>query len=420
LFEIGNGASDQNRSNILTILNNNHIGLGTIYPTALLHVADSSVVFTANGDVAATPNDPPVTTVGRRMMWYADKAAFRVGYVSNTNWNKANMGNYSFAAGYDTRAAGLGSIAIGVSSIATGTGALAMGYINNATGNFTTALGYSSTASTNFATSLGYSTQANGVASTATGDNTIAKAVGSFVAGRFNEATDAPNINTPQSTDRIFQLGNGADIFNRSNALTILRSGVVGIGITNPTRALSFAPSLEKKISFYPGATGDVGISVAGNDLRIFSDNSAARISFGYDDYVGGFTARAYVPASGAVAMVVNGQINANGTIYNSDARFKKDIHAITAPLDKITSLNGVLYHYRTNEFPEQGFDNTEQMGLIAQEVERVLPQLVFTNEKGYKSVDYAKIVPLLIEGMKSQQQQIDELKKLVQTLTQR
>lgn len=66
----------------------------TLTPKAGLHVADSSVLFSATGDVAISPSGIPATGPGRRMMWYADKAAFRVGYVggfSDTYWNDNNQ-----------------------------------------------------------------------------------------------------------------------------------------------------------------------------------------------------------------------------------------------------------------------------------------------------------------------------------------
>ena len=77
---------------------------------------------------------------------------------------------------------------------------------------------------------------------------------------------------------------------NLRERLSISDAGNVGIGNISPTRPLSFPPTLEKKISFYPGATGDAGVSVAGNDLRIHSDNANAIVSLGYDNFTNGFT----------------------------------------------------------------------------------------------------------------------------------
>lgn len=191
-------------------------------------------------------------------------------------------------------------------------------------------------------------------------------------------------------------------------------NGRVGIGNNNPTAPLTFAASIEKKITLYPGGTGDVGMSVSGNDFRLYADNVNARVSFGYDDFTLGFISRAYVPATGTVALVVGGQINANGTIYNSDARYKKNIFTLNNALEKVMQLRGVGYEMRKEEFPDKQFSEGAQVGLIAQEVEKVVPEVVVTNADGYKSVDYAKLVPVLIEALKTQQQQRqDDLKRI-------
>jgi hypothetical protein len=186
----------------------------------------------------------------------------------------------------------------------------------------------------------------------------------------------------------------------------------VGIGNQNPTRPLSFPATLGEKILLYPGGLGEVGIGVYGNELRIHSDYDAAKISFGYQDNAGNFTERMWLNNS-------TGVLTVNGTAYPSDMRFKKQISNIQHPLQKILSLNGVEYYMRNSEFPQMHFTTEKQVGLLAQEVEKVLPEAVkVINADGYKGVDYAKLIPLLIEGMKEQQQQIDELKKQVEELT--
>lgn len=69
--------------------------------------------------------------------------------------------------------------------------------------------------------------------------------------------------------------------------------------------------------------------------------------------------------------------------------------------------LNGVTYHWRTDEFPQKNFTDSLQIGVIAQEVEKIYPHLVFTDTDGYKSVDYSKLTPILLEAIKEQQQMI-------------
>ena len=98
-----------------------------------------------------------------------------------------------------------------------------------------------------------------------------------------------------------------------------------------------------------------------------------------------------------------------------SDKRLKKNIISVTGALDKIKKMRGVSYNWI-----DQGKDSAEQIGFIAQEVEEVFPQLVKTNDKGYKSIAYSHMTPILLEAIKEQQQQIDELKKEIEELKKR
>jgi hypothetical protein len=69
-----------------------------------------------------------------------------------------------------------------------------------------------------------------------------------------------------------------------------------------------------------------------------------------------------------------------------------------------------VTYEWKQKEFPDRNFAPGRQIGFIAQEVEKVLPELVSTNASGYKSVAYANVVPVMVEAMKQQQQQMSKL----------
>jgi hypothetical protein len=82
-------------------------------------------------------------------------------------------------------------------------------------------------------------------------------------------------------------------------------TGNVGIGNTNPVRPLTFAATLGRKISLYPGGTGDVGFGVAGNRLQIYSDNSNADVAVGWDNG-GTFNERFAFKPNGALAVVGN------------------------------------------------------------------------------------------------------------------
>jgi hypothetical protein len=159
-----------------------------------------------------------------------------------------------------------------------------------------------------------------------------------------------------------------------------------------------------------------------GNQYEIQADNS--NNWFVYNRNVNAY--RLFINGSGFVgigtnnptqALQVAGNIIASGTITPSDIRYKKNIRPIQSPMEKLQQLNGVTYEYRKEEFPQMGFNDNEQVGLIAQEVEKVFPQLVVTDDKGFKAVDYVKLVPVLIESVKSQQREMDQLLQTIKEM---
>jgi hypothetical protein len=110
------------------------------------------------------------------------------------------------------------------------------------------------------------------------------------------------------------------------------------------------------------------------------------------------------------VKLEVNGRLKTQGINELSDVRYKKDIQTLTNSLANIEKLRGVSYDWKQTEFPEKNFDAKHQIGLIAQELELVFPELVNTDAEGYKSVDYSKLVAVLIEAVKEQQTEISVL----------
>lgn len=107
----------------------------------------------------------------------------------------------------------------------------------------------------------------------------------------------------------------------------------------------------------------------------------------------------------------VNGKIKSSGINETSDGRLKKDVLPIEGALSMVTKLEGVTYNWRTDEFPNLQLEEDLQYGLIAQDVEKVIPELVETDSEGWKSVEYSHFVPVLIEALKEQQALISELK---------
>lgn len=209
------------------VLNAQNVGIGTAAPVARLHVADSTVVFTGPLPLPANPGEPPIGNLVNAMMWYADKAAFRVGYNNQNAWSKDRTGQYSFASGYQSEAAGLIATAVGQSS-ARGTLSLA-GIMGTAEGDQSLALGFFAHAGAQRSMAVGHFVKAKGIEST--------------VLGILNDTT---------VVNSLFEIGNGTSPDFRRNAITILRNGNVGISTISPTEKLH----IEGKIKIADGTQG--------------------------------------------------------------------------------------------------------------------------------------------------------------------
>jgi hypothetical protein len=124
-------------------------------------------------------------------------------------------------------------------------------------------------------------------------------------------------------------------------------------------------------------------------------------------------TTRLQIEADGSTAF--NQSITTTGDViaYYSDSRLKDFHGVIENPLDKVMKLNG--YYFTENEkAKELGFENDRmQVGVSAQEIEEVLPELIKDAPigHGYKTIDYGKITPLLIEAIKELKTEINELR---------
>ena len=119
----------------------------------------------------------------------------------------------------------------------------------------------------------------------------------------------------------------------------------------------------------------------------------------------------------GMDATTTFGRIDAKNDVVafsTSDERLKKYVKNIPNALDKVAQINGVNFQWRkTDEEMKQNIHSFEgkDVGVIAQEVEKILPEVVTTRDNGYKAVKYEKIIPLLIEAIKELQAEVQELK---------
>jgi hypothetical protein len=102
-----------------------------------------------------------------------------------------------------------------------------------------------------------------------------------------------------------------------------------------------------------------------------------------------------------------------------SDRRYKRDITPFGPALGSLTALQPVHYFWRAADFPAQGFGQSQAYGLIAQDVEHILPELVVTGADGFKAVDYSKLPLLTIQAVKELKAENDALKRRTEELEQ-
>ncbi len=119
--------------------------------------------------------------------------------------------------------------------------------------------------------------------------------------------------------------------------------------------------------------------------------------------------------------LTVQGNALVNGTFINSDKRFKRNIRTLPETLSSLAQLRGVRYEFEKEKFADRQFSEGSAIGLIAQEVEKVFPELVVEDAQGYKAVNYDGLIPVLIEALKAQRQEyqseIEALKTEVASL---
>jgi hypothetical protein len=475
LFVIGNGTSSSARSNAMTVLKSGNTGFGTDTPAALLHTSgtgqgEGNLLFEGIYK-PSNPGDPPAEGSGTRMMWYPDKAAFRVGRVQGTQWDKDSIGNYSVAMGSNTKAKGDFSTAMGHITTASGIRSTAMGWETTALGNNSTAMGDSTTASGFVSTAMGSATTASGYistamgiyttasghSSTAMGQRTMAEGTSSTAMGYHTTAsgsaslamgsrTTAPSFAetvvglnntdyTPNSTnnwisnDRLFVIGNGTSSSARSNAMTVLKNGNIGIGTDEPE---------GNRLRVISSASGGGGATVnfenqnaSGIALRAATNSSDGTMlviqqGTGYNMRLDGYDPDWFVAMivkgrqvgintnnPGSFNLAVNGSAakEGGGSWSNlSDARLKTINGNYTKGLNEIVALQAVNFHYIEDN--PYGFDpKSAQIGFIAQEVREIFPEAVSTGDDGYLNFNMHAINVALVNAIKELKLENDKLK---------
>jgi len=199
-----------------------------------------------------------------------------------------------------------------------------------------------------------------------------------------------------------------------SPRLTISAGGNVGIGATSPGRRLQVGDE---------GVGGSVGVIRVGHNNGAGSfrtwdfgigDSSifGATDNFGFRDLSGGTIMTLQSTGNGGNVGIgrtdpgfkldVNGGIRCVGAVNtSSDARLKTNIQGLADALEKTLRLRGVSYDWNRSAYPTKGLGDKRQLGFVAQEVRKVLPDVVMEDAEGFLSIGYTAIIPVLTEAVK-------------------
>ena len=468
---------------------------GVVKPNSTVNIATDDFVFGST-----QLNDDGNFNHYSRFYFDKSKGAFRAGETYQDEWDETNVGDYSFAMGYRTKASGSKSAAWGNYAQATGTYSTAWGWTNTASGELSTVFGYRNSAYGSGATSWGYQTRAGDLA-TAFGINTNASGALSASWGEDTEALSYVETAfgsfstsyTPNSTgdwnaaDRLLVIGNGVDDTNRSNALTLLKNGDLGLGTDVPTAKLDIRPGDNDKGVYINydktttgttyglqidldntagtsntiygayidalknGATNNTVYGVYGRG-RDYQTGTGTRTTYGVRGYSYVSSTNGTTNSRGIYGSTSNngdnefggyfaGDVYATGTYQTSDRKLKRNIKAYSGALEKLTQLDIKSYDFKTKEFQYLNLPEGEQVGLIAQDLQKVFPGMVKRADEttqlvpredainakwSYRevgdqemvevgkdveilAVNYTNLVPVLIQATKEQQEIIEE-----------
>ncbi len=212
----------------------------------------------------------------------------------------------------------------------------------------------------------------------------------------------AGQMNTTGGSNAFFSASAGLSNTTGSNNTIIGRSANVGAGnLTNAT-AIGALAQVNTSNSLVLGSINGVNGATADTLVGIATTAPLDRLHVAGNIRVG----------TGTTGCVRDADATVIAGTCSSDARLKRNITPFANLLNKLTQLQPVTFHWRSEEFKERHFGTTLSFGLIAQEVEKVLPELVTEDEQGYKAVNYSKLPLLTLQAIKELKAENDALRK--------
>jgi len=374
-FVIGNGADSSNKSDAFKVMFN-----GDTYISSSLYLGGTAITATAaelnllDGVTAigsgilssVTENSNTgvrLTTSNAANHGDIGSNAVDLSYQNSTSSTKGATGYAATALGYLTTASGNQSTSMGELTTASGRETLAIGNSTTASGDYSTAMGLSTTASGAQSTAMGRLTTASGISSLALGYSTTASGSSSTAMGEFTTASASYSTSIGYGTTT-----------SDYGSLVIGRYNSSGSSVTNSATAFS---------------TSNTAF-VIGNGADFFNKSDAFKVMFNGDATIGND------------AIIGNDLTVSGDVVVSSDARLKSNIVSLGSTLSRLLLIDGKSYEMK----------GKQKIGVLAQEIKEVFPELVTEDANEMLAVNYQGLVPVLINALKEQQSEIEILKQ--------
>ena len=391
-------ASDATPIERMRVTATGNVGVGTTNPQSLLQLASASQATerirlsgqefyqSSNTDTEGLSMLLGVNRTGNRQLWIADSANLTQNSTNKVVRISPSSGDVSVIAtdGVTTKPlllnANGGGVAIGTASPATGNTLtnISSGAVNTNVGD-STGVGQNSQ-------SLGWSANSAG----------YAMAISNTYNAGSGNGLQVRTISTHSNTN-IFTAGIGvSSTANTADILTVKPNYRVNVNGT-----LALQPNISDHIymEFYARTatpntrSGWLGFGAAATNLMSMTNETGGHMNFGT---TGAGKVGVNQP-NPSYMLDVAGTMRGFGITDSSDIRLKKDIYALDRSLEKILQVKGVTYYWKNEKITEK-----KQIGFIAQQLEKIFPELVETDKQGMKSVNYSHLVSPLVEAVKS------------------
>jgi hypothetical protein len=262
------------------------------------------------------------------------------------------------------------------------------------------------------------------------------------VSGNLKVDGASPNLNINRASGTFSQISfttsgtTNSSILVNSNG-TGFKGGVVGPQITSNTMQLSVVGDLTvpRTLNLNEGNPTSLALMVRSDEALWYNDDY---FSWGFAGNWNRFAkpikiGNGNAPAAG-ISLDVAGNMHVSGELtVDSDVRLKKEIEALTGTLENVMKIRPVSYKYRTDEFAELHLPQRDKMGLIAQQLEDIYPNMIsegstVVDQRGdtinIQSINYLELVPVLTgaiqelhQKVKAQQIQIERQQKIIEEI---